>query len=58
MDKAQRALAQAQERTAKAAERLDEAQAGEGEAAEALDAARAELRTVERGWPRAGAGRA
>ena len=50
MDKAQRALEQAQERTAKAAERLDqEAQASEREAAEALDAARAELRALERG---------
>src|SRR5204862_686937 len=43
VDKARRALEQAQERTAKAAERLTEAQAGEREAAAALGAAEAEL---------------
>ena len=49
MAKAQRALAQAQERAAKAAERLDQERAKEREADEALAAARADLRTLERG---------
>ena len=49
VDKARRALEQAQERTAKAAERLTEAQAGEREAAAALGAAEAELDALERG---------
>ncbi|MGZ4271386.1 MAG: hypothetical protein ACXVSX_19520 [Solirubrobacteraceae bacterium] len=47
-DKAQRALEQAQERTAKATERLEEAQGREREAAAALDAARSELDALER----------
>jgi hypothetical protein len=49
VDKAQRALAQAEERSAKAAERLEEARATEREAVEALADARAELRAAERG---------
>jgi hypothetical protein len=49
VDKAQRALEQAQERTAKAAERLEDAQAGERDALDALGAAEAELAALERG---------
>ena len=49
MGKAQRALAQAEERSAKAAERLEQERAREREADKALAAARAELRTLERG---------
>lgn len=49
VDKARRAAAQAQERSAKAAERLDEAQVAEREAAAALAEAEAELGALERG---------
>jgi len=49
VDKAEKALATAEQRTADAAERLDQARGDERAAAEALAEAKAELRGVERG---------